>query len=225
MHHSRYFLSIFCIIVLLAAGSTVSAQTSDQETKAFINRTTNTLREAGKPLTMEQIQKMENLDAGTNFRNEVMNILTNEQKDSLRNSYRDNTRKRKDSDNRGDFRARFMEILKEAGHPMTDEQIKQLNALETGPETRTQMGNIFTEEQNKVLQEARQRGGQSDRRSASEFIGGALEKAGDPLTEDQKKTLDALERGPETRDQIIKILTDSQNKILEEQRGQRGGNR
>lgn len=225
MRVKRMFL-VFCIILIAAfSAAPVYAQRGEQDTGEFIDRIAKTLSDAGQPLSDEQIEKMENLEGGRNFRNEIMNILTGEQKTALRNSFRNNSRRdRGGAPNRGNFVELIGRTLEEANLPLSDEQKKQLEGLEFGPGMREKMEEVLTEEQNQALRDARQRSA-GERRSPSQFIGGTLEEAGDPLTDEQKQKLDALEFGPDMRGQINEILTDSQKKILEERREQRGTNR
>ncbi len=227
MRASRIFLIVIIVVAMAVAAGTVDAQPDDRDTASFIKRTTDTLRQAGQSLTKEQIKKMEGLEAGPNFRNEIMNILTDDQKNALRNSYRNNPRRDRDGDRRGggNFVERIAATLEEAKLPLSDDQKKKLGELEFGQGMREKMAEILTDDQNKALQEARQRGGNGERRSPSEFIGRTLQEAGDPLTEEQKKKIDALEFGQGMREEMNKLLTGSQKKILEAQRGQRDGNR
>ena len=113
----------------------------------YVRMMTNMLEREGKPLTDEQQKKIQKIEPGPDSRDAINEILTQEQKDILKNAFA----------GRGPqfFIERIATTLKEAGKPLSEEQQNKLKELEMGPSMREEMAKILTEEQNKILEESR----------------------------------------------------------------------
>ena len=180
------------------------------------------LEEAGVPLTEDQIAHFESLERGPESREERQSILTDEQKEALE-AARAERGGRKGM--RGGMGGGMAAILEEAGVPLTEDQIAQIESLERGPESREERQSILTDEQKEALEAARaERGGRKGMRGGMKGKHGGrgkrfgitslLEEAGVPLTESQIEQLKAITHGSDARDQVASILTDKQKEVL-----------
>ena len=111
-----------------------------------LNSMIRTLSNTDFALSDEQQKKLKAVKPGSNSGREIGKILTDEQKAELQKATE------RPRGGRGDFMGRFAEMLKEAGHPLTDEQTKKLGELEREPEYREKMNEILTEEQRKAME-------------------------------------------------------------------------
>lgn len=199
----------------------------------MIERFTKILAETEYPLTEEQITLLQNIEFGPGSRQAVRDILTEEQHAILAESKPEQRDGRGDNGPKG-FRPEGMNreariehighILEDAGQALTPEQLEQLSALEPGQESREKVHAILTEEQAAVLHENRpdRPEGEGDHDSRMKggrhgmVIGKILEDAGQPLSDDQKQLLGALDPGKGIREKVDSILTDEQKKVLED---------
>ncbi len=128
-------------------------------------------------------------------------------------------------------------ILEAAGEPLTEEQIETLKAIDPGIENHDERMAALTPSQIEILETFREEhprgvGGRVGRRNwgdrgirsgfgAGRGIIGILKAAGDPLTEEQIETLEAIDPGIENHDERMAVLTPSQIVILETHRAKR----
>lgn len=166
------------------------------------------LEEAGCPLTEEQIASMKELERGPGMREEIENILTDEQKQALE------TAREKARDPEA-MLERFAAMLEKAGYPLSDGQIDAIRAIDTDGDVRAQMDEILTDEQKKAMQRPGPRHGG---RHAPHGIAVILEEAGQPLTKEQMAEIKAAAQDPDTRVKLDEILTDAQKEVLAEAR-------
>ena len=127
----------------------------DRRLNSMIRNLSNT----DHALTDEQEKKLKAVKPGSKSGREIGKILTDEQKAELQKA--EQSRR----GGRGNFMERFAAGLKEAGHPLTEEQTKKLGKLERGPEYREKMNEILTEEQRKAMQEMFQNRGNRGNRN------------------------------------------------------------
>jgi len=109
-------------------------------------------------------------------------------------------------------------VLDKAGCPLDDAQIEQIKNLKRGPESREQFMSILTGEQNEALEEAHANRGDRGGRGHVRMMGIVLKNAGCPLDEAQKEQIKNLERGPDSHEQFMSILTGEQKEALENAR-------
>ncbi|MDP2983381.1 MAG: T9SS type A sorting domain-containing protein [Candidatus Latescibacter sp.] len=113
------------------------------------------LKKAGYPLSVRQIAQIKNLVKGAKSRDALMNILTAEQKVALKKPFVD----------------RLAARLKAAGQPLSDEQLKSINAIMPGKNAREQVKAILTSEQvsalKKSISEAAPSTGTTDKATAA----------------------------------------------------------
>ena len=179
----------------------------------FMSNIETTLQEAGCPLTDDQRKKLGAIEPGPEARDTMMALLTDQQKAVL-----EKARAERESQMAKQMAASLKYIadaLKEAGCPLTDDQMQKIRELQ-GREMFRGMMDILTDQQNEAFR-------QSNVMSIM-FIAPALEEAGCPLTEDQIARIKALPAGRDeaARGRMMEILTDKQRGVLENQRRNRG---
>ena len=169
-----------------------------------------TLKKAECPLSDAQIEQIKALEKGPDFREQMHEILNDEQNKALR----DAPKKRP---GRVSLFRMMNQMLKKAECPLTDAQIEQIKALEKGPDFREQMHQILDDEQIKALQNAQKK--RPGRVSPLKRMARIVKKAGYPLTKEQMKQIKNIEPGQDRREQIENILTPYQKKALGDARG------
>ena len=206
----RYKVSISAFLAsLLFLAIAVSAQSDDTTPKRHprMRMIGHLLNNAGCPLDEAQIDQIKNLEREHESREQFLSILTDEQKEAL-NNVRGNRGKRAGNRMMG-------RVLENAGYPLDESQIEQIKNLERGPESREQFLSILTDEQEEALNNAR---GNRGKRAGNRLMRHVLENAGCPLDETQIDQIKNLERGPESREQFLSILTDEQKEALKNAR-------
>jgi len=223
MKFSRYSaLALVVVYVMITAVVLpVSGQQREKSERNFTTRLVRIFEEADCPLTDSQLEEIKKLEPGDDFRKKLGGILDDDQKKAYRDAMRRRERQRPRGNSRNYVRM-MTNVLEREKHPLTDEQKKKIKEIEPGPDSRDAMNKILTREQQDVLKKAfAGRGSQF----FIERLAATLKEAEKPLSEDQQKKLKELEMGPGMREQMEKILTAEQNKILEESRSNRRGQR
>ncbi len=122
------------------------------------------LTAAGVPLTDDQLSALREIDPEPDAREAINGILTEAQREAIREAASDRREDRQPRGDRGgrpEFRGNMLphigRILDEAGVPLTDEQRAALRGIEPGPGMRDRIGGILTEEQRAALAERLER--------------------------------------------------------------------
>jgi len=118
----------------------------------YLRMMTNVLEREGHPLTDEQKKKIGEIEPGSEARNAMNEILTQEQRDVIQKAFAGRGAQA--------FIERITNSLKEAGHPLSEEQAAKLKEIEFGRDMREKIREILTDEQNKVFEEMSQRRGE-----------------------------------------------------------------
>ena len=124
------------------------------------------------------------------------------------------------------FTGRLVRIFEEAECPLTDSQLEEIKKLEPGDDFRKKLGGILDDDQKKAYRDAmRRRERQRPRGNSRNYVRmmtNVLEREKHPLTDEQKKKIQEIEPGPDSRDAINKILTKEQQEILKKAFAGRG---
>ncbi len=163
------------------------------------------LDEAGVPLTEDQISALEDVGRDPEAREQVEAILTTEQAAAL---------EKVAEERRAKHNEMLAAILEKAGVPLSDSQLSEIEALEAGPETREQIAEILSEEQNEALRAARPKGRGHHGRGPGGGPFGALKEASCPLTEEQFETLRAMPKDSDRKEALMSVLTEEQKAVL-----------
>ena len=176
--------------------------------EAYAERLVKIMEDAGCPLSEKQVEKIKALEFGQDMQKNLRRILKKDQRAALEKSSHDRRI------------SMMVRSLENSDNPLSEEQVTKLKAVEPGNNSRKAIGKILSEEQAKYLKEAeekrRGRGRGGERGSMADRLAPMLKTAGHPLTKEQTEKLNALERGPDMRDQMNKILTAEQQKVLQE---------
>jgi len=163
------------------------------------------LNTAGHTLSETQITEIKAIERGPEAREQIHTILTTEQIAVLEEAH---------DAKRAEHREKLETTLNDAGAPLTDTQIADIEAIEEESKHRKAIHSILTDEQNEILKAGHK--GKGMKRKGGHRAGAfkALKKAGHPLTDEQRDAIKALPRGPEHREAIDAILTDEQKEVL-----------
>ena len=113
------------------------------------------LKRADCPLDESQIEQIKALERGSDFRANMMNILTAEQQEALKNR----PKGRHGFFTRGTRGRKILGILKNAGCALSEEQIQSIRSLEPSTFRMDQMKSILTSEQKAALENFIDEGG------------------------------------------------------------------
>ncbi len=166
------------------------------------------LDNAGVPLSEDQSEKIAALEPGNKGLGALRDILTDEQKQALLKSFRNSPRARGMKGVEGHPRARRLmrEVerhLSAAGHPLTQEQIAEFKALKPGERNREAVESILTAGQKEALLSALR---EHSEKWLNEFSA-LLDKAGHPLTQEQRDNIKKINPGKGAFGAMRDILT------------------
>ena len=201
-------LRLLFILIVSATVMELSAVIVQAQEFDLAKRIGDTLEEAGVPLTDQQREKIQAIEWGPGAREELNEILTEKQQEALQQARGQRGRGR-------DFVGMMGRTLEEAGCPLTDEQREELGKIESGPDAREKMTEILTEKQREALQRTFRGERQTGRRgNPIRMIGRTLNRAGEPLTDEQIEAIMKIEPGPDAQEKINEILTEKQREAL-----------
>lgn len=209
--YSALTLVVVCVMIT-AVALPASGQQRERSEWNFADRLVRIFEEADCPLSDSQLDEIKELEPGDEFRKNLGGILNDDQKKAYREAVKRRERQRPGGDSRN-YTRMITRTLEREEHPLSEDQKKKIQEIESGPDSRDAMNEILTQAQKDVLKKAfAGRGPQF----FIERIATTLKEAEKPLSEEQQKKLKELEMGPEMREKMNEILTGEQNKILEE---------
>ncbi len=117
----------------------------------FVRMIGRTLNRADCPLTDEQLEAIRKIEPGSDAQEKINNLLTEKQREALKNA----PRGERQTGRRINPIRMIGRTLRQAGEPLTDEQLEAIRKIEPGPDAQEKIEELLTEKQRKALEKAR----------------------------------------------------------------------